>query len=85
MVSVSLLVRMQAKPGKETDVENFLRGDCHWFKKSQLLLHLVVTNSLNLLPSRAVPPSIKNSIPVIKLLSLDGKNKTALASSSQRE
>ena len=26
MVSVGLLVRMQAKPGKETDVENFLRG-----------------------------------------------------------
>jgi quinol monooxygenase YgiN len=26
MVSVGLFVRMQAKPGKETDVENFLRG-----------------------------------------------------------
>src|SRR6476469_6686127 len=26
MVSVGLLVRMQAKPGKETDVENLLRG-----------------------------------------------------------
>ena len=26
MVSVGLFVRMQAKPGKEADVENFLRG-----------------------------------------------------------
>src|SRR6476661_11264760 len=26
MVNVGLLVRMQAKPGKEADVENFLRG-----------------------------------------------------------
>ena len=26
MVSVGLFVRMQAKPWKETDVENFLRG-----------------------------------------------------------
>ena len=26
MVSVGLIVKMQAKPGKETDVENFLRG-----------------------------------------------------------
>ena len=26
MVGVGLFVRMQAKPGKESDVENFLRG-----------------------------------------------------------
>ena len=26
MVTVALLVRLEAKPGKETDVENFLRG-----------------------------------------------------------
>ena len=26
MVSVGLFVRMEAKPGKEADVENFLRG-----------------------------------------------------------
>ena len=26
MVNVGLFVRMQAKPGKENDVENFLRG-----------------------------------------------------------
>jgi quinol monooxygenase YgiN len=26
MVSVALLVRLEAKPGKEADVENFLRG-----------------------------------------------------------
>jgi quinol monooxygenase YgiN len=26
MVTVALLVRLEAKPGKETEVENFLRG-----------------------------------------------------------
>jgi hypothetical protein len=26
MVTVALFVRLEAKPGKETDVENFLRG-----------------------------------------------------------
>lgn len=26
MVTVALLVRLEAKPGKETDVENFLKG-----------------------------------------------------------
>ena len=26
MVTVGLLVRLEAKPGKEADVENFLRG-----------------------------------------------------------
>ena len=26
MVNVALLVRLEAKPGKESDVENFLRG-----------------------------------------------------------
>ena len=36
MVSVGLFVRMQAKPGKEADVENFLRGGSPLVQKSQL-------------------------------------------------
>lgn len=34
MVKVGLLVRLEAKPGKEKDVDAFLRGASRWSKGS---------------------------------------------------
>ena len=38
MVNVGLFVRMQAKPGKENDVENFLRGGLPLVQEEPVLL-----------------------------------------------
>jgi hypothetical protein len=35
MVKVALWVRLEARPGKEADVENFSAGASRWFKPSQ--------------------------------------------------
>lgn len=37
--SLKLLVRLEAKPGKEEEVANFLRGDRHWFRTNQARPH----------------------------------------------
>ena len=48
MVSVGLFVRMQAKPGKEADVENFLRGGLPFVQEEPLQwLGLKYVSSIN--------------------------------------